>query len=159
MTDAAHPVLASDDVISALAERRPVDDSDPLLRALQAWVERIDAVPLAPWTRPVPACTKIASRGEMARRVAALTLALTLSSSGLATAVTGDPLSPLHFVAREFHQLGEPDTHRAPRWMDGRGKPGSQRGVAPGPSRSMEHRSPPPRLRSASTDSHESRSP
>jgi hypothetical protein len=159
MTEAVHPVAASDAVISALAERRPIDGSDPLLRALEAWVDRIDAVPLAPWTGPVPMCVKTASRAEMARRAVALTVALTLSSSGIATAVSGDPLTPLHVVIRGFHHLRQPDKPRAPRWPDDLGRTPSGRSVAPELSRSLAHRDPPPRHPAASTVTGESPSP
>jgi hypothetical protein len=159
MTDAVHPVTVSDSVISALAERRPIHADDPLLRALEAWVERIDAVPLAPWTGPVPVCVKTSSRAEMARRVVALTVALTLSSSGIATAVSGDPLTPLHVVIRGFHHLRQPETPRAPRWPDELGRTASGRGVAPELSRSLTRRDPPPRHPAASTATGESPSP
>jgi hypothetical protein len=118
MTETVHPVAASDELISALAERRRIDVGDPVLRALEAWVRRIDSQPMAPWTRPLPPVAKVTSSAELARRVAALTLALTVSSSGLATAVCGDPLSPLHFVKRQFTHLRHDQPHRAP-WSPG----------------------------------------
>jgi hypothetical protein len=141
MTEPVQPVAASDRLVSALSERRKIDDADPVLRALQAWVQRIDAKPVAPWTRPVPACAKAASGGELARRVAALTLALTLSSTGLAAAVTGDPLSPLHFVKREIHRFGPPHGHAA-HWPDLRDSGDPARGYSSQLSRSSGHREP-----------------
>ena len=125
MTETVHPVAASDALISALADRRRIDGADPVLRALEAWVQRIDSQPMAPWTRPLPPVAKAASLAELARRVAALTLVLTVSSSGLATAVSGDPLSPLHFVKRQFTHLRHDQARRAP------GSPGDTAGFDP----------------------------
>jgi hypothetical protein len=142
MAEPVHPVAASDRIVSALSERRQVDDADPVLRALQAWVQRIDARPVAPWSRPVPVCVKTASGGELARRVAALTLALTLSSTGLAAAVTGDPLSPLHFVKREIHKFGPPGGRHAPRCPEPRYSVDRDGGYSPRVSRSSSHRAP-----------------
>jgi hypothetical protein len=142
MTEPIHPVAASDAVISALSQRRDIDRSDPLLRSLQAWVEHIDAQPLAPWTRPLPPVARTASGAELARRVAALTVVLTLSSSGLAMAVSGDPLSPLHFVKREFNHLQQPSGHRIPRLPDGASR-GDPNRVTPQQSRSTTRQPPP----------------
>jgi hypothetical protein len=118
MTETVHPVAASDALISALSERRRIDGADPVLRSLELWVRRIDSHPMAPWTRPLPPVAKATSSAELARRVAALTLVLTVSSSGLAAAVNGDPLSPLHFVKRQFTHLRPDQAHRRP-WSPG----------------------------------------
>jgi hypothetical protein len=125
MTDTVHPVTASDALISALSERRRIDGADPVLASLEAWVRRIDAQPMAPWTLPLPPVAKTTSSAELARRVAALTLVLTVSSSGLATAVNGDPLSPLHFVKGQFTHLRHDSVHRGP------GSPGERAGFDP----------------------------
>ena len=152
MTESVHPLAASDEQISALSERRPIDGADPVLASLQAWVQQIDACPVAPWTRPLPAVTKAASSAELARRVAVLTLALTLSSSGLATAVNGDPLSPLHFVKRQFTHLRHDQAHLAP------GSPGDRvgfdprRAAVPETSRSLQRPGEPAQHRADSRD-------
>jgi hypothetical protein len=125
MTETVHPVDASDAFISALSERRGIDGADPVLRSLESWVRRIDSQPMAPWTRPLPPVSKTTSSAVLARRVAALTLVLTVSSSGLATAVSGDPLSPLHFVKRQFTHLRQGQVHRTPA------SPGERAGFQP----------------------------
>lgn len=125
MTETVHPVDASDALISALSERRRIDGADPVLRSLESWVRRIDSQPMAPWTRPLPPVAKTTSSAELARRVAALTVVLTVSSSGLATAVNGDPLSPLHFVKRQFTHLRHDQVHFTP------GSPGERAGFEP----------------------------
>ncbi len=152
MTETVHPVAASDALISALSERRRIDVGDPVLRALEAWVRRIDSQPMAPWTRPLPPVAKATSSAELARRVAALTLALTVSSSGLATAVSGDPLSPLHFVKRQFTHLRHDQAHLAP------GSPGDRvgfdprRAAVPETSRSLQRPGEPAQHRPDSRD-------
>jgi hypothetical protein len=150
LTEYVHPVAASDELISALSERRRLDSVDPLLRSLEAWVQRIDSQPLAPWNRALPPVAKAASRGELVRRVAALTLALTVSSSGLATAVTGDPLSPLHFVKRQITSLHRAELHRLPEWPGGRAGLDPGRAAARQPSRSFERPDRPGARRSVS---------
>jgi hypothetical protein len=125
MTETVHPVDASDALICALSERRRIDGVDPVLRSLEWWVRRIDSQPMAPCTRPLPPVAKTTSCAELARRVAALTLVLTLSSSGLATAVNGDPFSPLHFVKRQFTHLRQGQVHRPPA------SPGERAGFQP----------------------------
>jgi hypothetical protein len=123
MTETVHPVDASDALICALSERRRIDGADPVLRSLESWVGRIDSQPMAPWTRQLPPVAKTTSCAELARRVAALTLVLTVSSSGLATAVNGDPFSPLHFVKRQFTHLRHDQVHFTP--------PGERAGFEP----------------------------
>jgi hypothetical protein len=152
VTDTVHPVAASDAFISALSERRRIDGTDPVLRALEAWVVRIDSRPMAPWTRPLPPVVKTTSSAELARRVAALTLVLTVSSSGLATAVNGDPLSPLHFVKRQFTHLRHDQVYRGPGTPGGRAGFDPRRAAVPETSRSLQRRDHPAPRRPGSRD-------
>jgi hypothetical protein len=143
VTEPVHPVATSDEMISALSERRGIASADPVLRSLEAWVQGIDSQPLAPWTRSLPPVAKTASSGELLRRVAALTLTLTVSSSGLATAVTGDPLSPLHFVKRQITSLHPGGVRGEPHWPGGRARADPGRAAVPQMSRSAERPSRP----------------
>jgi hypothetical protein len=136
MGEIARPVAVSDALISALSERRRIDSADPVLQSLEAWVQRIDAVPMAPWTQALPPVAKTARPVQLVRRVAALTLVLTVSSSGLATAVTGDPWSSLHFVKREIRSFGSSDARRPPEGPGGI-TTDPVRGSAPEVSRSL----------------------
>jgi hypothetical protein len=70
--------------------------------------------------------------------VAALTLVLTVSSSGLAMAVSGDPLSPLHFVKRQFTHLRHDQAHRAPGSPGDRAGSDPRRAAMPETSRSLQ---------------------
>jgi hypothetical protein len=121
-------ILATDLEVTALAERRPVESSDPALRALGAWTEDIDAHPVvAAVETPLPASTRRRPRGAL-RSIAAMTLALTVSSTGIATAVHGNPFAPINFVVDKFGHLGHPDR---PAPVDLFGSRGSARGQAP----------------------------
>jgi hypothetical protein len=151
MTETVHPVTASDALISALSERRRIDGADPVLASLEAWVLRIDSHPVAPWTRPLPPVAKTTSPAELARRVAALTLVLTVSSSGLAAAVNGDPLSPLHFVKGQFTHLRHDSVHRGPGSPKRAGFD-PRRAAVPETSRSLQRQQRPAQRGAASRD-------
>ena len=111
MAESFDAVLATDELISALAERRaPAAHEDPVVDALASLVEFVDS-PVA----PAPTAARPAGSGRRTlrgrRRVGlAIGVALACTSSGIAAAVTGDPLSPVTFVARHLvlfgHDLG-----------------------------------------------------
>jgi hypothetical protein len=102
-------VLATDLAVTALAVRDPVDTDDPALRLLEAWAADIDAHPVAVVVEgPVEASTRRRPRGAL-RSIAVMTLALTVSSTGIAAAVQGNPFAPISFVVDKFGQFGHPD--------------------------------------------------
>jgi hypothetical protein len=102
-------ILASDLSLTELAERRPIVTDDPALRLLEAWAAGIDAHPVAAdIDLPAAESTRRRPRGT-ARSVAALTVALTLSSSGIAAAVSGDPFGPINFMVHKFGTIAHPD--------------------------------------------------
>ena len=106
-------VVATDLAVTALAERAPLDSDDAALRMLDAWAAEIDARPIAVEVAvPGPAAVRRRPRGT-ARSVAAMTVALTLSSTGIAAAVQGNPFATLHYVVDKFGNLG-PHDHTSP---------------------------------------------
>jgi len=106
-------VLATDLAVTALAERAPLDSDDAALRMLDAWAAEIDARPIAVGVAvPGSASVRRRPRGA-ARSVAAMTVALTLSSTGIAAAVQGNPFATLHYVVDRFGNLG-PHDHTSP---------------------------------------------
>ena len=102
-------VLASDLAVTALAERSPVDSDDAALLLLQAWAADIVAHPIAIEVEaPEPAMTRRRPRGA-ARSVVAMTVVLTLSSTGIAAAVRGNPFAPFNYVVDKFGQFAQHD--------------------------------------------------
>ena len=105
-------ILATDIAVTALADRAPLESDghdDAALRLLGAWAADIDARPIAvALDAPAPASVRRRPRGTK-RSVAAMTVALTLSSTGIAAAVQGDPFAPIHYVVDKFDPLGPPD--------------------------------------------------
>jgi hypothetical protein len=102
-------VLATDLAVTSLAERTPVDSDDRALQALASWTADIDADPMPDVDTPTPMAIRRRPRGAL-RSVAAMTLALTLSSTGIAAAVQGNPFAPINFVVHKFGYLG-PSQH------------------------------------------------
>jgi hypothetical protein len=105
-------VLATDLAVTALAARAPLEPDghdDAALRMLEAWAADIDARPIAvEVAAPEPASVGRRPRGTK-RSVAAMTIALTLSSTGIAAAVQGNPFGPIHYVVDKFGHLGPHD--------------------------------------------------
>jgi hypothetical protein len=131
---------ASDDALSALAERRSLDSTDPVLRALGAWAANIDARPLPP---PVPAAAlfrpvRSARKTRTARWALGLTAGLTVWSTGIATANDGSPWSQLRDVTKQVYELGHHDPNRLPDWMVRVGPDLSGHGTSPKVSRSTQ---------------------
>jgi hypothetical protein len=119
-------VVASDLAVTALAERAPLhaeDADDSVVRLLQAWAADIDAhpVPVSDADDADDAAllatathTRRRPRGAAARSVVAMTIALTLSSSGIAAAVQGNPLAPINYVVDKFGHLGAQHDRSSP---------------------------------------------
>jgi hypothetical protein len=63
----------------------------------------------------------------------AATVVLVLSSSGVAAAMSGDPLAPLHYVAKRVLDLGPHGSSQMPGWdLDGSGEVSSLRATGIG---------------------------
>jgi hypothetical protein len=107
-------VIAADLAVTALAERAavafdgpdgPEAGDDTVLRLLRAWAADIDRRPImVDIEAPEPAAMR-RRPWAAARSVAAMTMALTLSSTGIAAAVQGNPLGPIRFVVDQLGQL------------------------------------------------------
>jgi hypothetical protein len=150
-------VLATDVAVAALADRVPLESDDAALRLLEAWAADLDAHPVkVDVETPEPAALRRRRRGTK-RSVVAMTLALTLSSTGIAAAVQGDPFAPISYMVHRFdlgHDdrsgpgdlfgmrndlLGEPplrDSHARAESRDrpSRSRPANRSSRAPGPS-------------------------
>jgi hypothetical protein len=101
-------ILATDLAMTALAERDPVQTDDPALRLLEAWAADIDTHPVMVVVEGMDPSPRRRPRGAL-RSIAAMTLALTVSSSGIAAAVQGNPFAPIRFVVDKFGHFGHPD--------------------------------------------------
>jgi hypothetical protein len=104
--------MATDLAVTALAERarlEPEAADDTVLRLLETWAADIDAHPVAVQAdalNVVP--TRRRPRGT-ARSIAAMTIALTLSSTGFAAAVQGNPFGPINYMVDKFGHLAHHD--------------------------------------------------
>ncbi len=113
MTDPVSSVFASDQAVTALADRRTPPD-EQVLTVLSAWARELDKRPKAPIRFDSPMPTERRPHTRPGRAAAVLTVALTLSSSGIAAATAGDPLLPIHFVAAKLYSIGHPgDEHQS----------------------------------------------
>ncbi len=105
MTDSLSSLQQSDEIVSAVSERREPPVQDPAVVALAAIAAYADAAP-----RPSleQARVRPVRRGLQGRRRLGLAVgvALAFSSSGIAAAVTGDPLAPVTFVVKHLYDLG-----------------------------------------------------
>jgi hypothetical protein len=126
MTESMADILRSDAEISALASRSLDVSGDSVLAALGAWAVEIDRHPV----RPVVVGPEVSHRrGYAATRIVALTVVLTLSSSGVAAAVKGDPWAPLTFLVAKLRTFGHiEDPGRPPLGIPDAGLPDSARG-------------------------------
>jgi hypothetical protein len=140
MTEPDPGTEISDDAVSALAERRTFETTDPVLRAMRAWVAELDTHPIRP--RPLPlaglARGRVPHRRRLVRMVVGLTAVLTVSSTGLAAAATGNPWTPLRFATRQVYEFARHDSGRIPEWMVRHGYREPDRGAADRGSRSMQ---------------------
>ncbi|MGH3501354.1 MAG: hypothetical protein ACRDQA_10770, partial [Nocardioidaceae bacterium] len=107
MTESFEAVRTTDAAISALAERRPVQDADPVLAGLAALSTSIDARPMPMLPARDLAAALAPPRHQSRKLAAGLTVSFLLTSSGLAAAVTGDPFAPIHYVADQVMQVGQ----------------------------------------------------
>ena len=121
MTDDARVLLETDARLGLLATRRTgdrdsdlsadLDPADPVLMALVALVDEVDRIPVP---ENVARAERRAPRYRRRSLGAVVAVGFMVSSTGLAAAVTGDPLLPFSFVVRHMTQqydrsAAEPD--------------------------------------------------
>src|SRR4051794_40904597 len=151
MRDELVDVVSSDLAVTALAERASLHAEhadDEVLRLLQAWAADIDARPILVELGDAPVETALAARVRRrprgsVRSIAVMTLALTVSSTGIAAAVQGNPLAPINYFVHRFGDLGDHaradpvdlGMPRVPPTDAGRGKSRDRREATQRPSR------------------------
>ncbi len=103
--------------------------NDPVLGALAALATAVDDAPMPELA--APATTHVGSRGPSRSRhlAAVLAIGITLSSSGIAAAVTGDPLLPIKTVVKNVYEIGHHDTSESDWILGGRDRPHHSRDV------------------------------
>jgi hypothetical protein len=94
--------------------------NDPVLGALAALAAAVDDAPMPEVT--APAAAPVGHRGPSRSRhlAAVLAIGITLSSSGIAAAVTGDPLLPIKTVVKNVYEIGHHDTSKSDWILGGR---------------------------------------
>ena len=94
--------------------------NDPVLGALAAMATAVDDAPMPELAAPTT--THVGSRGPSRSRhlAAVLAIGITLSSSGIAAAVTGDPLLPIKTVVKNVYEIGHHDTSESDWILGGR---------------------------------------
>ena len=131
--------MKSDALISALSERREHGSSDAAVDSLAMLATYADAA-----ERPAVELARVttARRGLRGRRRlgVAMGVALACSSTGIAAAVTGDPLAPVTFVVKHLHELA--DRHAVDDgWNLGRTTRHTQPDISVAPAtRAVSHR-------------------
>lgn len=108
MTEFVQEMLETQAALDDLAARVSPSASDDILDALGAWAAEIDREPLPEFPDLMSVWTSQPS-GRAWRVGVALAAALAMSSSGVAAAVTGDPLRPFGFVLKTIYQVGHND--------------------------------------------------
>jgi hypothetical protein len=117
MSDSLADLLATDAALDRIACREG-DCSDHILSELSLFAAALDDVALPP---VVPGCARapMASvrKGGWALTV---TVALMVTSSGVAAAVSDDPLGPLQYVTKQVMRIGPHSGGKLPGWqLDG----------------------------------------
>ena len=139
MTEQAAALMKSDALISALSERREHGSSDAAVDSLAMLATYADAA-----ERPAVELARVttARRGLRGRRRlgVAMGVAFACSSTGIAAAVTGDPLAPVTFVVKHLHELA--DRHAVDDgWNLGRTTRHTQPDISVAPAtRAVSHR-------------------
>ncbi len=134
MTDDMAAIRASDELITALSQRREPPERDLAVDALAALAEYVDAAP-RPRLERLPASVAHRRPRTHRRLGVAIGVALAVSSSGIAAAVTGDPLSPVNFVAKNLYDFAKRHTGTDQQLGAGLG----DRQVASSPSQNGSH--------------------
>ena len=116
----------TDAMLDQLADRRtPTGPAahDPVLSLLATLADAVDAQPLPelPAARVTRAVAPHRSSARARHLGVLLAVGLTLSTTGIAAAVTGDPLRPIKAVVKHLYEVGrEPDPQT--NWILGSGR-------------------------------------
>ena len=159
MTDDVRALRDTDSVVDRLAARRAADSAldvtDPVLLVLAALVDEVDRTPLPAYDPAFGPASRPARRGRQRRRRslgAVVAVGFMVSSTGLAAAVTGDPLLPFTFVVRQMSDLAPAPPAVEPDWIFGHHVISSPYAPAPAPAPAPEPGAH-PHPTAASTDS------
>jgi hypothetical protein len=119
MSESLTDLLATDAQLDAIAARAADGPRDLVLAELALFAAALDDVPLPPVILPAapPAAMSTVRKGGWALSV---TVALMVTSSGVAAAVSEDPLAPLHYVTTQVWKIGPHNGAKLPGWeLDG----------------------------------------
>ena len=114
MSDSLRDVLLTDAELDQIALREMESHEDFVLAGLASLALAVDETPL-PAVEPIALATPMSGARKGGFALAA-TVALVLSSSGVAAAVTDDPMAPLHFVARHVWSIAPHGRGQLPGW-------------------------------------------
>ncbi len=118
MSDSLTELLATDAELDMIAARQNDGPRDLVLAELAMLAAALDDVPLPPVVLPVsrPAMSSVRKGGW----ALSVTVALMVTSSGVAAAVSEDPLAPLHYVTTHVWKMGPHNRGQMPGWaLDG----------------------------------------
>lgn len=114
MSESLTELRATDAMLDLIAQRRLDDPADLVLAELGLLATAVDLVPLpavAPcWSSPTRTSAR---KGGWALSV---TVALMVTSSGVAAAVSENPLAPLHYVSNKLSDFGPRTGGSVPGW-------------------------------------------
>ena len=124
MTDRAPSLMElheTDRLLDELAARRtPVEAThDPVLALLASMASTLDDRPLPEISVPVNVSGGARGHSRSRHLAAVLAIGITLSSSGLAAAVTGDPLLPIKTVVKGVYDIGHRQSPQESDWILG----------------------------------------
>lgn len=118
MSDSLVDLLATDAELDRIAARHDDGSRDLALVELAMLAAAVDDLPLPPVIPGVkrPPMTSVRKGGW----ALSVTVALMVTSSGIAAAVSNNPLGPLHYVTTQMWNLGPHDSGKLPGWeVDG----------------------------------------
>ena len=118
MSDSLTDLLVTDAQLDMVAARELDDVHDLVLAGLALLAAAVDQTPLPPVIKKPsrPAMTN-SRKGGWAFSVI---VALMITSSGIAAAVSNDPLAPLHYVINHVWEIGPHNNGQLPGWeLDG----------------------------------------
>lgn len=122
MSDSLTDLLVTDAALDVLAHREAPSGADlvldPVLAELASWAAAVDELPVSPYPLPVmqPPMSNV-RKGGWALTV---TVALMVTSTGVAAAVSDDPMGPLSYVSHQFWKIGPHNSDKMPVWqLDG----------------------------------------
>ena len=123
MTDDVRALRDADAALDRLAARRPggpsLEATDCVLLALAALADEVDRTPLPAYDAVTGPSGRRRRRGRRRSLGAVVAVGFMVSSTGLAAAVTGDPLLPFTFVVRQVSDLRPDAPSVEPDWISG----------------------------------------